>query len=95
MGTQLSTEQCQELDHIFASVNKERLQGWDLSFFTDQHARYEDYGAKTFISPKQWMHLRRIYQENTDPVPEGKPKGRRTVGENYEPRGDLDDEVPF
>ena len=33
---------------------------WEQQFIKDMNERYEKYGAKIFLSPKQWNVLRRL-----------------------------------
>lgn len=92
MKNQLATEEMSELENIFQGVNQDSLKGWDKTFFSDFHAKFEQYGARTYVSPKQWTHLRRIYEEQT--VVPDEPTGRWS--DRNPPRDPRDDdEVPF
>ncbi len=99
MKNQLSTTEVEELDQILAQVDESLLKGWDRTFLSDFRTKFEQYAARTYVSPKQWVHLRRIYEDNTDLKPDApNAKVRRGTFEEEDPdafRRDLDDEVPF
>jgi hypothetical protein len=100
MKNQLSTEEMTELENIVQAVEGMNLKGWDATFIGDFKTKFEQYGARTYVSPKQWTHLRRIYEDNTDiqrPVDrqmELKYDSRSYGIDGRDPR-DVDDEVPF
>lgn len=43
--------------------NRKFLSDWEQSFLTDQQKRYEQYGAKIFLSPKQSAVLIRMQEK--------------------------------
>jgi hypothetical protein len=42
------------------------LSTWEKGFVQDQIKRFDEHGAKVFMSPKQWAVLDKIYKEKVD-----------------------------
>lgn len=47
-----------DLGQLLDSIDESTLTGRDLEFFQKSKSRFEQYGAKTMMSPKQmqWLH---------------------------------------
>jgi len=62
MSSTLSTDEYQELVDIFLEVDASGLEFNDreYKFFEDQKARFERFGANTYMSGPQWKWLRDI-----------------------------------
>lgn len=58
----ISEEFSAHLEEIFraASQDERRLSKWEKDFAADLGERFETYGLRTNISPKQWEILSRI-----------------------------------
>lgn len=53
----LTNEQEQWLNDFFAVIDTDRVNEWGRTFITDMEARYQEWGSKLNISPKQWAKL--------------------------------------
>ena len=66
------------------------------NFVSDQIERNEQFGARTFVSPKQMAWLERLHEENVGTEDHG-ASARQEGPDKNDPRfsGEADDEVPF
>lgn len=64
----LTIEQEEKLRTYMATIAERRksLSDWESSFFSDQEKRYEQYGSRIHLSPKQWAVLDRMYEKVTE-----------------------------
>lgn len=64
----MTDEEEQKLRTYIQTISDARakLSDWERNFFADQEKRYAEYGAKVFMSPKQWAVLDRVYEKVTE-----------------------------
>lgn len=58
----MTEKECKYMQKIEAEVDKvwDDLTNWEQKFIEETLARFENYGQKTLISPKQWNIIERI-----------------------------------
>lgn len=58
----ITKDECIWLDKIKANIDKqwEELNDWEKKFIEDMLARYDQYGQKLMVSPKQWTAITKI-----------------------------------
>lgn len=63
----LSLELDEKLAFTLATIgeNRKMLTEWEQGFFDDQVKRYDEWGARINMSPKQWSVLNRMYDKVT------------------------------
>lgn len=68
----LSLELDEKLSFMLSTIGEHRkdLSEWEQGFFDDQIRRYDEYGAKINLSPKQWAVLNRMYDAVTEVLDE-------------------------
>lgn len=68
----LSLELDEKLSFMLSTIgeNRKDLTEWEAGFYDDQVKRYDEYGAKINLSPKQWAVLNRMYDKVTEVVDE-------------------------
>lgn len=64
----LTEEQEERLSLLLSELeaNRKSLSDWERGFLDDQSKRFDQYGAKVFMSPKQFAVLERMYEKVTD-----------------------------
>ena len=64
----LTLDQEEKLRFMIADIsdNMKELTPWEKNFMEDQIKRYDEHGAKMFLSSKQWAVIQRIYEKVTD-----------------------------
>ena len=64
----LTLEQEEKLQFTLDTIAEHRavLNDWERGFFDDQVKRFEEHGAKMFLSPKQWAVLNKMYEKATE-----------------------------
>lgn len=68
----LSLELDEKLRFMLETIGESRkdLSEWEQGFYDDQAKRYDEYGARINLSPKQWAVLNRMYDKVTEVLPE-------------------------
>jgi hypothetical protein len=58
----MNTRESEYLDNVMTEFNESptKVSDWERGFLTDLNARYEKYGADTYISAKQWAVVDKI-----------------------------------
>jgi len=64
----LTDEEEQKLREYMITLadRRTKLSEWEAGFFADQEKRYKEYGARMYLSPKQWAVLNRMYEKVTE-----------------------------
>jgi hypothetical protein len=91
----LNADQMEKLETLLQGLEPEikNLNPSSQSFVRDQIKRFDQYGDRMFISPKQWAWLEDLYKKNV-----GDPPGadeRPDDDDQEDGDVDMDDEVPF
>lgn len=50
--------------------HRKDLSEWEQGFLDDQIKRFDEYGARINLSPKQWAVINRMYDKVTEVLPE-------------------------
>lgn len=68
----LSLELEEKLKFTLDTIAEHRkdLSDWERGFFDDQVKRYDEFGARMYLSPKQWAVLNRMYDKVTEVLDE-------------------------
>ena len=68
----LSLEQDEKRAFMLSTIGESRkdLTDWERGFYDDQVKRYVEYGAKMFLSGKQWQVLNKMYSKVTEVLDE-------------------------
>lgn len=64
----LSLELDEKLQFMLSEIGEQRklLTEWEQGFFDDQVKRYDEHGARMYLSGKQWAVLERMYEKVAD-----------------------------
>lgn len=67
----LTQEEEERLHNLLQTLEgcTKALSDWERNFLADQSNRYQQYGSKIFMSPKQWAVLQRMYEKVTEHDP--------------------------
>lgn len=81
----LSAEENERLTDMLSALSENLgpLSEWETGFVKDQIERHKKYGAGIFMSAKQWVVLKKIYDAVIGDEEEG------------DPLQEIDDELPF
>lgn len=64
----LTLEQEEKVRFTLDTIAEHRAQlnDWERGFFDDQVKRFEEFGARMTLTPKQWAILDKMYQKATE-----------------------------